>query len=62
MKQLDSFTAGVDARHAASEASQEWGFAWLVHAGRCGWVVVFGESLDDQPATYDAAFAGGIQQ
>ena len=62
MKQLDSFTAWVDARHAASAASMDQGYAWIIHVGRYGWLVVPGESLDDAPRAYDAEFADGVQQ
>ena len=62
MNQLDNFATWFDARQAASEASGDYGFAWVVHAGRYGWLAVPGESLDDAPRAYDAEFAGGMQQ
>ena len=62
MKQLDRFTTWVDARHAASAASMDAGFAWIMHVGRYGWLVVPGESLADAPRGYAAEFIDGVEQ
>ena len=62
MKQLDRFTTWVDARHAASAASMDAGFAWIMHVGRYGWLVVPGESLDDAPRSHVFEYAGGVEQ
>lgn len=54
--------AWFDARQAASEASMECGFAWLVPNGAGGWTVVPGDTLDDSPAAYAAEFISGVEQ
>lgn len=57
---IGTYSAWVDARHAASEARQI--FAWVEGNPEAGWTVSSSDSVKDAPNEPAAEFIEGVQQ